>query len=157
MDKLLEKAIVRRFQEELPLVPQPYKFIADELGISEQELINKIKELRERKILRRIGAILHHRTIGFKANAMVVWSVPIDRIREVADIMISFPQVSHCYERKSLPNWSYNIYTMIHSESFHKCEDIILNISKASSVDKYDVLYSTRELKKNSMKYFVDY
>jgi len=157
MDNSLEKAIVRRFQEELPLVPQPYKFIADELGISEQELINKIKELKERKILRRIGAILHHRTIGFKANAMVVWSVPIDRIREVTDIMISFPQVSHCYERKPLPNWSYNIYTMIHSESFHKCEDIILNISKASAVDKYDVLYSTKELKKNSMKYFVDY
>lgn len=156
MENSLERAIIRKLQEELPLVPQPYKFIAAELGISEEELLNKIKKLRDRKMLRRIGAILHHRTVGFKANAMVVWSVPIDRIRDVANIMISFPEVSHCYERKTMSNWPYNIYTMIHSKSFDKCEDLILHIAQTSGVDKYEVLHSTRELKKSSMKYFID-
>lgn len=156
MDNSLDRAIVRKLQENLPLVPEPYKSIADELGISEQELLIRIKELRERKMLRRVGAILHHRTAGFKANAMVVWNVPIDKIRDVANIMISFPEVSHCYERKVMSNWPYNVYTMVHSESFEKCEAIILKIAHSAGIDTYEVLYSTRELKKSSMKYFED-
>jgi len=156
MDNLLERAIVRKLQEDLPLVKEPYKHIADELGISEQELLSKINEMKDKKMLRRIGAILHHRTVGFKANAMVVWHVSEDRMMEVAHIMISFPQVSHCYERRTLPNWPYNLYTMIHSESLEVCEAIISQIIKITNIDTYEVLYSTKELKKSSMKYFVE-
>lgn len=156
MDILLERMIVRKLQEELPLVPEPYKVIAEELGIPEKELLSYIKELKENKILRRIGAILYHRTVGFKANAMVVWEVPTQRIKEVTDIMISFPQVSHCYERKVLINWQYNIYTMIHSVNFDECDDIINQIVQMTNINKYEVLYSTKELKKSSMKYFTE-
>lgn len=156
MQDVLERAIIRKFQADLPLVPQPYKFIADELGISEERLLDKLNELHERKILRRISTVLHHRTVGFKANAMVVWCVPKNRIKEVTDIMISFPQISHCYERKSSIDWPYNIYTMIHSESVAGCEAIISQIMKTVGKYKYEVLYSSRELKKSSMKYFTD-
>jgi DNA-binding Lrp family transcriptional regulator len=156
MENSLDSAVIRKLQEELPLVPEPYKCIAEELGITERELFDKINELRDKKMLRRIGAVLHHRTVGFKANAMVVWAVPEDRIIEVTNIMITFPQVSHCYERKPLPNWSYNIYTMIHSGTFEDCEAVILKIARMVRADKYEVLYSIRELKKSSMKYFID-
>lgn len=156
MNSSLEKAIIRRLQEEIPLVPEPYKLIADELGISEQQLIESIKTLRDKKVLRRIAGILHHRTVGFKANAMVVWSVPSEKVKEVTDVMISLPQVSHCYERKTNANWPYNIYTMIHAETFEICEDIILQIAKAVAIDKYEALYSVKELKKSSMKYFLN-
>ncbi|WP_070000022.1 siroheme decarboxylase subunit beta [Cellulosilyticum sp. I15G10I2] len=156
MKNILERAIVRRLQEDLPLVPEPYKYIADELGISEQELLDKLKEMQDKKYLRRIGCILHHRAAGFKANAMVVWEVPKDSIFEVTDIITSFPQVSHCYERETLPDWSYNIYSMIHAETFEKCEAIIVQIISKVSIYKYEVLYSTKELKKSSMKYFAE-
>lgn len=156
MNSSLEKSIIRRLQEEIPIVPEPYKVIAEELGISEQQLLENIKSLRDKKMLKRISGILHHRTVGFKANAMVVWSVPKDKVKEVTDVMVTFPQISHCYERKTSVNWPYNIYTMIHAETFEKCEDIILKVSKAIAIDKYESLYSIKELKKSSMKYFID-
>ncbi|MFL0197225.1 Lrp/AsnC family transcriptional regulator [Clostridium sp. WILCCON 0269] len=151
---LLDKAIILKLQEDLPLVLQPYKHIADELGICEEELLSRLKELNNKKVLRRIGAILYHRTAGFKANAMVVWNIPECRIKEVTDIMISFSEVSHCYRREVLSNWNYNIYTMVHSKTFEQCDNIISQISACVNIDKYEVLYSTRELKKSSMKYF---
>jgi len=156
MENALERAIVRRLQEDLPFVPKPYKYMADELGIPEQELLDKLKEMQDKRVLRRIGCILHHRTAGFKANAMVVWKVPKDRILEVTDIMVSFSQVSHCYERKTLSDWPYNVYTMIHAKTYEKCENIVLQIAKEANIYKYETLYSTKELKKSSMKYFTE-
>jgi DNA-binding Lrp family transcriptional regulator len=156
MEDSLEKAIICKLQEGLPLVAQPYKFIAEDLGISEQEVLDIIEGLSNKKMLRRIGAILHHRSVGIKANAMVVWCIPEEKVKDAVKIIIKYPEVTHCYERKVLKGWSYNIYTMIHSENKSHCEDIILNISKAISINNYEVLYSTKELKKSSMKYFVE-
>lgn len=154
MTDALEQAIIRKLQEDLPLVLEPYRHIAEELGIGEEELLNKIKELKERKVLRRIGAILYHREVGFAANAMVVCKIPSDRMKEVAEIISSFPQVSHCYERSALPDWPYNFYAMTHSESFESCDAIILEMISAAKIEEYEVLYSTKELKKSSVKYF---
>lgn len=154
MDVSREKQIIRKLQDEFPLVPEPYKKIAEDIGISENELLDYIKELKGNKKLRRIGAVLNHRIAGFLANAMVVWSVPAERIKEVSDIMISFSQVSHCYEREVLKDWNYNIYTMIHSESYEQCEEIISQISHITNINNYEILYSTKELKKSSMVYY---
>lgn len=151
----LDKAIILKLQEDLPLVPRPYGYIACELGISEEELLHKLRKLKKEKILRRIGAILHHRTVGFKANAMVVWNIPEHNVKQAVDIILSFSQVSHCYQREVLPNWHYNIYTMIHSKSFKQCDNIISSISELINVNEYEILYSTKELKKSSMKYFL--
>lgn len=150
----LDKAIIRKLQEDLPLVKEPYKQIAKELDITEDELLKKINLLKQKKMLRRIGGILHHRTAGFNANAMVVWEVPKERIRAVAEVMIGYQEVSHCYERETLPHWPYNIYTMIHADQYESCEALINHIAKETNLDKYQVLYSTQELKKSSMKYF---
>ena len=154
MDIFQKKQVILKLQEEIPLIPEPYKKIAEDIGISEDELFGYITELKSNKTLRRVGAVLNHRTAGFLANAMVVWSVPAERIKEVTDIMISFPHVSHCYERAVLSNWNYNIYTMIHSVSYELCEDIIKQISQMTNINNYEVLYSTKELKKSSMIYY---
>jgi siroheme decarboxylase len=143
-------------QENLPLVAQPYKLIAQELGIKEEELLEKIKEFCDNGIIRRFGATLNHRNIGFIANAMVVWIVPERRIKEVSDIMIQFPQVSHCYQRPTFENWPYNIFTMVHGESKEKCEKVINEIITRTNIDKYTILYSTKELKKSSMRYLLE-
>jgi len=152
----LDKKIIRIIQEDLPLVIEPYKEIARELRITEDELINKIKEFSEKGIIRRFGTILNHRNVGFKANAMVVWKVPNDRIKDVSKIMILFPQVSHCYERPTFEGWPYNIFTMVHEETRHGCEKVVKEIANAINVNEYEMLYSTDELKKISMKYFIE-
>lgn len=148
--------IIRRLQEDLPLVSEPYKKLAEDLGITESELLTKIKEFKNKKILRRFGATLNHRKVGFHSNAMAVWIVSAERIAEVSKIMVSFPQVSHCYERTTQPGWPYNMFTMIHGQSKQECEKVISQISDLTNINNYNILYSTEELKKTSMKYFCE-
>jgi len=152
----LDISIIRKMQEDLPLVPQPYKLIAKELGIKENELLEKIKEFCDKGIIRRFGATLNHRNIGFKSNAMVVWIVPEERIKEVSKNMILFDQVSHCYQRPTFLNWPYSIFTMIHGETKEECEKVVKEIINVVNINDYNVLYSTKELKKSSMKYFME-
>lgn len=150
----LDIRIIGKLQEDIPIVPEPYKQIAKELGISQNELLGKIDEFCSNGIIRRFGAILNHRNAGFKANAMVVWRVPEDRIKEISKVMVMFLQVSHCYRRPVFPNWPYNIFNMIHGETKNQCEKIVKEISIISNISDYNILYSTCELKKTSMKYF---
>lgn len=150
----LQKDIIRKLSGDVPLSLEPYKLIADELGIKEEELLSKLKELHDEGVIRRISGILYHREVGIKANAMVVWIVQEDRMDEVASIACSFSEVTHCYQRPTYPNWTYNFFTMIHGESEEKCEAVIRKISDAISIYEYRILYSTKELKKTSMKYF---
>ncbi len=151
----IDEAIALRLQDDLPLVKEPYLHMAKELGITEEEVICRIENLKKRKVLRRIGAVLHHQKAGIKANAMVVWEVPEDQIQEAARLMASYDEISHCYQRQTLPKWPYNLYTMIHAKSREACEALIKEIAERTSIYRYEVLFSTKELKKISMKYFV--
>lgn len=152
----LDISIICRLQEDMPVVSEPYKKMADELGISEQQLLNRVREFLQIGIMRRFGAILNHRNAGFKANAMVVWKVPEENIKKVTDIMVGFKEVSHCCRRPVYDNWFYNIFTMIHGQTKNICEDIVQKISELSHIDNYSILYSICEFKKTSMKYFKD-
>lgn len=150
----LQKSIIKRLSFDIPVLLEPYKYIAEELKISEEELIDNLKDLNDKGILRRISGILYHRHAGYGANAMVVWTVPEDRIEEIGSIVCFLNEVTHCYQRPTFPNWPYNFFTMVHSETKKQCEEVIKKISDAINIYDYEILYSTRELKKSSMKYF---
>jgi Transcriptional regulators len=150
----LDKKIIRRLQENISITENPYKEIADEFSLSEDELIGKIKSYTKSGILKRIGAILYHRKAGFNANAMVVWKIEDNNLDEVGKYIASIDKVSHCYERKPCSAWNYNLYTMIHEKDRESCDKVIQSIAENISVKDYKILYSTKELKKTSMKYF---
>ncbi len=150
----LDKCIIKKLQEDISIAAQPYKLIADEIGITEEELLNKIKDFQNKGILRRIGGIIYHRELGFKYNAMVVWVVPEDNIDDVGKAMSCFKEVTHCYQRPVFNKWPYNIFTMVHGQTKEQCENIIAKISNTIKIYDYKILYSTKELKKSSMKYF---
>lgn len=114
----------------------------------------KIKELQKEGILRRFGAVLHHRKAGYHANAMVVWIVPDEKTEEAGKIMSSFTQVSHCYQRSTSSGWPYNMFTMVHAKTKQECEEVVSKIADAIRIYEYEFLYSTIEIKKSSMKYF---
>jgi DNA-binding Lrp family transcriptional regulator len=149
-----DKAIIQWLQGDLPLKEAPYREIADSLGITEEEAIERIKTFLERGYLRRIGAVLYHQKAGFKANAMVVWRVSPDQVERVGKIMASFAEVSHCYERSTPPKWPYNLFTMIHGRNKDQCQKVAETISRKTGIKEYRLLFSTRELKKISMSYF---
>ena len=124
--------------------------------MTEQEFLAKVSELREERIMRRFGAILRHRNLGIQANAMGVWRVPDDKAEEVGVKMAAFPQVSHCYQRAARPGWPYNLFAMIHGQHTEDCEQVAKLISQETGIRDYCLLYSTRELKKTSMRYFTE-
>ncbi len=149
-----DKQIIRELQNDLPLVRRPFGAIAEKLGMNEAKLIERIKLFIEDGRIRRFGAAVRHRDLGYVANAMVVWQVPDDRIREVGPVMAGFKEVSHCYQRPRRPEWPYNFYTMVHGQTREECEQVAERIARATGLKTYRLLFSTAELKKSSMRYF---
>ncbi|MEE4262673.1 MAG: Lrp/AsnC family transcriptional regulator [Desulfobacteraceae bacterium] len=150
----LEKKILASIQEDIAVTARPYLEIADKLGVSEKALLETLQSLYDRGIIRRYGATLRHQKTGFTANAMAAWQVDEDRIDEVGSKMASFREVSHCYRRNPTDRWPYNLYTMIHASDEDACLQTAQNMSEATSVENYTLLFSRKELKKTSMVYF---
>lgn len=151
-----DKRIVKALQEDFPLCAEPYKILAERAGMSEDEFLRRVRELVDEKKIRKMGAVLRHREIGFKANALCAWHVPPENLDAVAKIMIACAAVSHCYDRTPAPNWDFNLYTMIHAKTRDECEKIIGELSSLTGVTNYKILYTKREWKKTGMKYFCE-
>ena len=152
----VEKKIIALLQTDIPVVRRPFKVMAEQIGITEDEFLSVLKSLDDRKMIRRFGATLKHQKSGFKANAMVAWMVDEDKVEETGKIMATFQEITHCYRRNPAPGWRYNLYTMVHATSEDECHAIVKRISKAVGQTDYELLFSRKELKKTSMKYFED-
>ena len=150
-----EIEVIRELQEDVELTPRPFSPMAERLGIPLQELFDIADSLQERSLMRRFSAVLHHRRAGFSSNAMAVWKVPSERAIEVGNIMAQSRWVTHCYERPTFPDWPYTHFTMIHATSQDTCEDVAAELSEATGISEYQLLYSTREYKKTRVRYFV--
>jgi DNA-binding Lrp family transcriptional regulator len=150
----LEKKIIGSIQEDMAITARPYLKISEKLGISEETLLETLRKLCERGIIRRFGATLRHQKTGFTANAMAAWQVDEDRIEAVGNKMASFKQVSHCYRRNPTDRWPYNLYTMIHANDKESCRRVARRMSRETEVEDYALLFSRKELKKTSMVYF---
>ncbi|NLT95995.1 MAG: Lrp/AsnC family transcriptional regulator [Clostridia bacterium] len=152
----LDKAIIREIQEDIPLVSQPFLEIAHRLGISEEQLLQRIKFLQEKGYIRRFGAALRHREMGLKANPMIIMRVPEERIDEVGTKLASLDRVTHCYQRPMLPFLPYNLFVMIHAETKEECFVLAREMAELVGVGDYRLLFSEKELKKTSMRYFLE-
>ncbi|MGN0940313.1 MAG: Lrp/AsnC family transcriptional regulator [Selenomonadaceae bacterium] len=152
----LQKKVIRVLQKEIPLTPCPFAVMASSVGITEEEFIKEMKALKERKILRRVGAVIQHRRAGFMANALCVFNVPADRVDVVGSRISQEKTVSHCYTRKTTPEWPYNFYIMVHATTHEKCEEIANRIAQENDLGERVTFYSVKEWKKESMKYFVE-
>ena len=150
----LEKDIVSAVGGDIPIASRPFLEMADKLGISETLCLEILENLCQRGVIRRFGATLRHQQSGFAANAMVAWQVGEERVDAVGRIMASFEEVSHCYRRNPRENWPYNLYTMIHAKDQDSCLQIVRKMAQKAGVTVYTPLFSLRELKKTSMKYF---
>jgi siroheme decarboxylase len=150
----LEKKVVAALQGDMPVIEEPFARIAADIGIDEKTLLGVLDDLVRRGVIRRFGATLRHQKSGYKANAMTAWKVEEERMAEVGQIMASFKEVSHCYRRDPTPLWQYNLYTMIHGADENHCRKTAEMMAQKAGVRTYSLLFSRRELKKTSMKYF---
>jgi len=149
-------AVVKCVQEDLPLEPRPFGVWAESLKMGEPELIAILSDWVRRGIMRRFAAILNHREVGFRANGMVVWNCPLDRIDVIGAIVASYPEVSHCYSRPAYKDWPYNLYAMVHGRTRKECESTAQRLAEATGLCSFRILFSTREYKKIRLKLFWD-
>ena len=150
-----DRDFIRETQQDLPLRPHPFDDMASRLGMTVEQLLSQLKEFQQAGLMRRYAAILRHQKAGFVANGMVCWKVPEDRVMEVGEVAASFPQVSHCYQRPTYPDWPYSLFSMIHARNEEKCRRIAEKISEKTGLTDYAILFSTKEYKKERVKYFV--
>jgi siroheme decarboxylase len=147
-------AVIRALQGDVPVIPEPYAPAAEVLGINQAELLGHLEELKERRLLRRVAAILFHRRAGFSANGMGVWKVPDERIPELGPRMAAFRGISHCYQRPTYADWPYSVFTMAHGRSKDECDAILDAIAAETEIDERATLYSSTEFKKIRLLYF---
>ncbi|MFN3814182.1 MAG: Lrp/AsnC family transcriptional regulator [Aquificaceae bacterium] len=149
-----EKNIVKVTQEDMPLVKRPFFEYAKSLGMEEEELIQKLVNLKQKGVLRRISAIVYHTKVGFLSNAMSVWKVNSESVERVGNHLASFKGVSHCYERTTSNGWNYNLFAMIHGRTKEEIWDLVKVVSEETGVYDYKLLFSVREFKKRRVRYF---
>jgi siroheme decarboxylase len=149
-------AVIRELQGDMPIVPEPYAPTADALGMPQERLLEHLEGMRERRLLRRVAAILFHRRAGFSANGMGVWRVPDERIMELGPRMASFRGISHCYQRPTYQDWPYSVFTMAHGRSKDECDAILDAIAEDTGIGERATLYSSTEYKKIRLLYFTE-
>jgi DNA-binding Lrp family transcriptional regulator len=148
--------VIRATQGRQPVVAEPYAEPAARLGMPVNALLAHMQGMIERRLLRRVAAILFHRRAGFSANGMGVWKVPEERIPELGPRMASVRGVSHCYQRPTYPDWPYSVFTMAHGRSKEECDAILDSIAEMPGIEGRDTLYSSTEFKKVRLLYFTD-
>ena len=149
-----DKEFVRELQKDLELIPEPFEKSARRLEISSEELFARAKQYERNGVMRRFAAILRHRDAGFSANGMIVWNVPREKVDAVGYKIASFPQVSHCYQRPVYEDWPYSLFSMIHARSIEAAEAMALQISNTVQIKDFRILFSSREFKKERVRYF---
>jgi siroheme decarboxylase len=152
----LDRAVIRATQGDMPVIAEPYAPAAARLGIAQQQLLAHLQGMVERRLLRRVAAILFHRRAGFSANGMGVWKVPDGQILELGMQMAQFRGISHCYQRPTYADWPYSVFTMAHGRSKQECDAILDSIAEQTGITERATLYSSTEFKKIRLLYFTD-
>jgi len=142
--------ILLALQDGIPLEREPYSTVATRLAITPDEVLERLKRLREEKVIRKFGLFLRKNTAGVVANAMVVWAVPSNRVQEVAEYLSKFREVTHCYERRTTAKWRYNVYTVIHGAERKIVSEFVNKLAKAVEIEDYLILFSVREFVRRS-------
>jgi len=151
-------AAIRALQGPMEPVERPYDEAAATVGKSTEAFLDHLRGMVDRKLLRRVAAILYHRRAGFSANGMGVWKVPEGEIMETGRRMAAFRGISHCYQRPTYPDWPYSVFTMAHGRSKEECDAILDSIAAECAMGPEDraTLYSSTEYKKVRLHYFTD-
>jgi len=151
----LDRRLIRATQSGLPLVSRPYEAISAALGISGEQVRERLQAMLDAGLIRRIGAVPNHYRLGFTANGMSVWDVADDVVDALGERIGLLPGVSHCYRRpRRLPVWPYNLFAMLHGRSRDEVEQQANEIASmlGGACRAHDILYSTAILKKTGLR-----
>ena len=150
-----DRALIAATQGGLPLVPRPYDAVGERLGVSGQQVRERLAQMIESGLIRRIGAVPNHYRLGFTANGMSVWDVDDALVDQLGERIGQLPGVSHCYRRpRRLPSWPYNLFAMLHGRTRAEVEQQAVQLQEllGTACRGHDILYSTAILKKTGLR-----
>ena len=150
-----DRALIAATQGGLPLVARPYEAVGAMLGVSGEQVRQRLSSMLESGLIRRIGAVPNHYRLGYTANGMSVWDVDDAEVDRLGALIGSQPAVSHCYRRPRKPGvWRYNLFAMLHGhtrdEVLAQAEAIAALLGPACRA--HDVLFSSAILKKTGLR-----
>lgn len=151
----IDRKIILATQSGLPLVPEPYRAVAEPLGLSAGEVIQRLARMRETGALRRIGAVPNHYALGYVANGMTVWDVEEAAVDALGEAIGRLDFVSHCYRRpRHLPLWPYNLFAMVHGRDREEVAGYVARIARllGPACRGQNILYSSDILKKTGLR-----
>ena len=147
-----EKLILSKLQNDLEVISKPFNSLCGgDLGA--EEVLRITQELIDKGVIRRIAAVVDHRKLGFVANVLFAGEVSQDKVIEAGKALARFGVVSHCYERKALKDWPYNLFAMMHGRSIGEIQRVVDKFTEAEKIDSYQLLPTTAELKKQPVKH----
>ena len=153
----IEKIALRSAIEKgLPASLLPYRLIAQQLALTEQQVLMQISHWQEEGLIRRFGLVIKHRKLGYDANAMVVWNIPNDDMDGIAQRLAKCAPVSLCYQRpRRLPDWPYNLFCMIHGTDKNLVLQQISQITEQLGLEliEKDILFSFKAYKQHGARY----
>ena len=150
-----DRQLIAATQGGLPLVPRPYDAVGERLGVSGHQVRERLAQMLERGLIRRIGAVPNHYRLGFTANGMSVWDVDDALVDQLGERIGQLPGVSHCYRRpRRLPSWPYNLFAMLHGRTRAEVEQQAVQVAEllGPACRSHDILYSTAILKKTGLR-----
>jgi DNA-binding Lrp family transcriptional regulator len=147
-----EKQILWKLEDDLDVISEPFDFLCSE-GLEMKGVLRIIQGLIDKGVIRRIAAVIDHHKLGFVANVLFCSEVPQNRIVEAGEALARFGIVSHCYERKTVEDWPYNLFAMMHGKSMGEIQHVINKFTESEKINSFELLPTVAELKKGPVKH----
>lgn len=151
-----DRRLVAAVQGGLPLTPRPYAAVAESIGISEERVKRRLADWLRDGTIGRMGVVVRHRELGFRANGMVVWDVADGAIRDIGRCFGRYDFVTLCYRRpRRLPVWRYNLFCMIHGRDRDEVRERVALLVRDCGLQgvAHEVLFSRRRFKQRGARY----
>lgn len=142
--------LLRELERGLPFVPAPFDEIGKRLDLTGDEVVKRVRHLKEAGIIRKYRARIDQRKVGICANALVAWKPAGTGNKDrLGNLLAEFPAVTHCYERRPVPGrWEYTHYTVHHGKSREQVQNEVKAVAEKTGCPDYLVLFSTEEFKR---------
>jgi DNA-binding Lrp family transcriptional regulator len=151
-----DRALLAAIEDGLPLVPRPFATVADQLGWDEERVIERLQRLAADGVIKRFGVVVRHRTLGYRANAMVVFDIEDEAVATAGAKLAALPFVTLCYRRpRRGPTWPYNLFCMIHGRDEAEVRAQVDDAANAAGIADAakSILFSRRCFKQRGARY----
>jgi DNA-binding Lrp family transcriptional regulator len=149
-----QKQLVQALQDGVEIEAEPFASVAERVGRPVEEVLAQIRAWTATGLVRRFGAVVAHRRVGYRANGMAVFRLPTDRVDKAGRALAERPEITHCYRRPPLPDFPYTLYAMIHGRTEDEVLSLAERLAEEFHAADHALLFSVTEFKKSPMRYF---